>query len=68
MTDLTMGQIIDALRVNHTVDDGELVAGAVVLLEIIEADGDTRLSICWNEGQSFLKRAGMLHHALAMEV
>lgn len=63
-----MGQIIDALDVDHTVKDGELVASSLVILEVIEPDGDTRLSICWNEGMSFLKRAGMLHYALSAEV
>jgi hypothetical protein len=67
MSELTMGQIMDGLDIQHTIAEGELVAGAVVILEVVEADGDIRLSVAWPEGMSWLKRAGMLHHALAEE-
>lgn len=66
-TDQSFGDIIESLKVAPTLNDGDLVAGAVVLLEVIEPDGDTRLSVAWSEGMSWLKRTGMLHHALAEE-
>jgi hypothetical protein len=67
MTDLTIGQIVDGLGVKPTINDGDLISGVVVLLEVVEDDGSERLSIAWSEGMSWMKRTGMLHHALAKE-
>lgn len=67
MSERTIGQIIDGLEVGDTLTPGDLVASAIVITEVIDEDGDTRLSVAWSEGLSFLKRAGMLHYAFAME-
>lgn len=62
-----IGNVIDALGVTATLDDGELVAGALVLLKIIETDGSTRLSCAYSDGLGWIERAGMLRIAEVLE-
>lgn len=62
-----IGDILDGQNITPTIGDDDLIASAVILLEVVEPDGDTRLSVAWSEGMSWLKRTGMLHHALAEE-
>lgn len=59
----TLGQIIDGLGCTHSLEEGDLVADAVVILKVIEADGTVRLSTCWSENISWLERSGMLRTA-----
>ncbi|MEU9400554.1 hypothetical protein [Streptomyces sp. NPDC048242] len=62
-----LGSVIDALGVTSTIEEGELVAAAVVLLKVIEEDGSTRLSICYSDGLGWIERAGMLRIAETLE-
>lgn len=62
-----IGDVIDALGVKATLNEGELAASAVVLLRVIEADGDERLSIAFSEGQSWIERLGVLRAAENIE-
>lgn len=62
-----IGDVIDGLGVRATVSEGELVAGAVVLLKVIDTDGDTRLSLAHSEGLGWIERAGMLRVAEQIE-
>lgn len=62
-----IGDALDALGIKATLDDGELVAGAIVLLKVIDTDGDSRLSMAYSDGLGWIERAGMIHVAEVME-
>lgn len=62
-----IGDVIDGLGITATVDEGELVAGAMVLLKVIDNDGDTRLSLTHSDGLGWIERAGMLRVAERIE-
>ena len=62
-----MGGIIDALGVSHTPRPGDLVAGAVVLLKIVDADGGVSMRHAWSDGMSWIERMGMYRVALSLE-
>lgn len=66
--DSTLGQVIDGMdNVQPTFAEGDLVVDAVVILEVLEADGTTRLCVTYPDGMSFIKRNGMLNLALAQD-
>lgn len=62
-----IGDVIDGLGITASVTEGELVAGAIVLLKVLQADGQVRLSMCHSDGLGWIERAGMLHVAEAVE-
>ncbi|MFG3048126.1 hypothetical protein ACGFZR_24740 [Streptomyces sp. NPDC048241] len=62
-----IGDLLNALGIAATVKEGELVGGAVVLLKVIDADGDVRLSLAHSDGLSWIERAGMVRIACSME-
>lgn len=62
-----IGDVLDALGIAAQLDADELPASAVVLLRVIEADGDERLDISHSDGQSWIERLGMLHAAASVE-
>ncbi|MFJ8027444.1 hypothetical protein [Streptomyces sp. NPDC096311] len=64
-----IGDVLDGLGIEATLDEtsGELVAGAVVLLKVIDTDGDVRLSMAYSDGLGWIERAGMLRIAESME-
>lgn len=62
-----IGELLDALGVTTGVTETDLVSQAVVLLLVVDEDGDERLSMAWSEPMSWVTRTGMLHHALADE-
>jgi hypothetical protein len=59
--------VLDALAIDITLREGDLVAGAVVLTKIIDASGQVRLGVCWPDGMSWIERLGMLHAAVAVD-
>jgi hypothetical protein len=63
----SIGDVIDSLGITATLDDDELVGGAIVLLKIIQADGETRLSMANSDGLGWIERAGMLRIAETIE-
>lgn len=63
----TLGQIIDSMGVRPTQLEGDLVADVVVIVRVVEADGDERVSTAWNEGQSWVTRRGLLSAALSFD-
>lgn len=67
MSERTIGHVVDGLGVIPKLADTDLVSSAVVLMAVVDEDGDERLSIAWSPGLSWLTRTGMLHHALAEE-
>lgn len=64
----TLGQIIDGLGCTPTINEGDLVADAVVVMKVIEPDGSVRLSITWSESLSWIERLGMLRAAERMDL
>lgn len=62
-----IGHVLDALGISARVEDGELVAGAVVLLKVLQENGDTRLSLTHSDGLGWIERAGMLRVAELIE-
>ncbi|WP_327377998.1 hypothetical protein OG393_30975 [Streptomyces sp. NBC_01216] len=62
-----IGDVIDGLGIEATVRDGELVSAALVLLKVIDTDGDTRLSLAYSDGLGWIERAGMLRIAETIE-
>lgn len=66
---MSIGQIIDNLGVDgYEPKDGELPAGAVVLLKVIDTDGDVVFRCAWSDGMSWLERRGMVETARDGEV
>lgn len=59
-----IGRLIDSLGVEHRPEDGELVLGAVVLLKVMEPDGEVSMRSAWSPGLSWMERVGM-HRAAA---
>lgn len=62
-----IGDVLDGLGIRATLNEGELVAGAMVLLKVIDTDGDARLSMAYSDGLGWIERAGMLRIAEGME-
>ncbi|NYV73194.1 hypothetical protein [Streptomyces sp. UH6] len=67
MSTRPIGDALDALGIEATLDEGELLAGAVVLLKVIDGDGDVRMSLAYSDGLSWIERTGMIHVAETME-
>jgi hypothetical protein len=61
-----IGDVLDSLGIEATVAPDELVAGALVLLKIVETDGATRLSVA-HQGIGWIERVGMLRVAETIE-
>ncbi|MFW3474406.1 hypothetical protein ACN24M_24605 [Streptomyces microflavus] len=62
-----IGDLIDSLGIEATVGSDDLVAGALVLLKVLDADGGTRLSLAHSDGLGWIERAGMLRIAETLE-
>jgi hypothetical protein len=50
-----IGDVLDSLGIEATVEPGELVAGAVVLLKVVQTNGETRLSLT-HQGIGWIER------------
>ncbi|MCX5601612.1 hypothetical protein OOK29_26020 [Streptomyces phaeochromogenes] len=59
--------MIDGLGVEARIAEGELVAGAIVLLKVLDAEGSTRLTLASSDGLGWIERVGMLRVAEATE-
>lgn len=62
-----MGNLLDSLGLDLDLDDGELVAGALVLLKTVDEDGEVGLRVRWSDGLGYLERIGMLHAGQVIE-
>jgi hypothetical protein len=62
-----IGNLLNSLGIDLDLDDDELVAGAIVLLKTVDADGDVGMRIRWSDGLGYLERIGMLHASRAIE-
>lgn len=54
-----VGDLIDSLGVKLAHDSGDLVTAAVVLLVVVDSDGDEVLRCGWSEGMGWLQRRGI---------
>jgi hypothetical protein len=61
-----IGDVLDSLGIEATLEPDELVAGVIVLLKVVETTGDTRLSIA-HQGIGWIERVGMLRVAETLE-
>lgn len=62
-----IGNLLDSLGIDLDLDDGELVAGALVLLKTVDEDGAIGLRIRWSDGLDYLERIGMLYAGRTIE-
>lgn len=60
-----IGQALDSLGLQASLDEGELISGAVVLLETVDPDGEVSLQVVEDSGVSWVRKIGMLKVALA---
>lgn len=58
-----LGELINRLGVVHRPDAGERVDGAVVLLKVLDHDGNIGLRAVWSSDLNWLERVGMLREA-----
>ncbi|TIC79361.1 hypothetical protein [Nocardioides sp. GY 10127] len=63
-----LGRLVDSLGVEHRPQDGELVLGAVVLLKVMEPDGEVSMRAAWSPGLSWMERVGMHQAAAAADM
>lgn len=59
-----IGQLLDSLGLQASIDDGDLISGAIVILEMVDSDGDTTLQVVEDDGISWVRKIGMLKVAL----
>lgn len=64
---MSIGNLIDSLGVTRTEKEGELISGAIVLLKVVDAEGDVALSVAWSDGMNWIERIGMLRAAEQIE-
>jgi len=60
------GDFLDSLGLKVELDDGELINGAVLLLETVDADGESSLQIQESDTTNWIKKIGMLQAALTV--
>lgn len=56
----SIGNLLDSLGVTHSPDEGEMTTDAVVLLKVVDMDGNVSMRLAWSEGMSWIERLGML--------
>ena len=62
-----IGQLLDALGVTSAIAPDDLPVSALVLLKVVNANGDVRLAAAWSDGMDWITRLGMLTAATASE-
>lgn len=67
MPDQKIGQLIDALGAEATLDEGDLPTDAFVILKVVKADGTVTLASARSEGLDWITRLGMLTAAQTIE-
>lgn len=58
-----IGELLDSLGVVHSPEPGDLIAGAVVLLKVVDTDGDVTVRQVTSDGLGWLDRLAMLRVA-----
>lgn len=62
-----IGHVIDSLGVGGSLAEDDLPTAAIVLLKVVEPDGQVRLSIAYSDGLGWIERVGMLAYASTYE-
>lgn len=60
MAEQPAGPIIDGLGIVIDLEDGDLVADAVILTKVVTADGEVSLSVSSSESMSWLDQLGVI--------
>lgn len=60
MTDQQIGPVLDGLGVTLDLDDGDLVASALVLAKVVGKDGEVSLFVGESDGLSWLDQIGLV--------
>lgn len=63
MSDRPAGQILDGLGVTLPLEEGDLVADALVLAKVIKADGTVTIVIASSDSLDWITRRGLLYAA-----
>jgi hypothetical protein len=58
-----IGPILDGLGTTLELDDGDLVASALVIAKVVDKDGDVSLALASSEGLSWIEQNGLLTSA-----
>lgn len=66
MADQQAGPILDGLGITLSLEDGDLIASALVLAKVVKADGQVALLIEDSEGMSWLDQLGLVSAADAI--
>ncbi len=59
----TLGELVDSTGTTVDLDEGDFVAGVVVLTKIVTSGGEVKMAVSSSEGMSWLERIGMLRFA-----
>lgn len=62
-----IGDRLNALGITASIAEDELLAGAVVILRVIPAEGGERVSISGSDGLGWIERTGLLHAAHTLD-
>lgn len=60
MADQPVGDILDSLGVELDLDEGDLIASAVVLAKVIKEDGGVTLAYAHSEGICWIETVGLI--------
>ncbi|MFD9004390.1 hypothetical protein ACFV0T_26115 [Streptomyces sp. NPDC059582] len=63
MSAQALGPILDGLGTTIELDDGDLVASALVICKIVDKDGTVSLGLSTSEGLSWIDQNGLLTSA-----
>ncbi|MFC8008660.1 hypothetical protein [Streptomyces cinereoruber] len=63
MSEQKIGPILDGLGVTVDLDEGDLVASALVIAKVVDANGRTVLSLSTSDGLSWIDKNGLLFSA-----
>lgn len=63
MTDQPIGPVLDGLGTRIELDEGDLIASALVIAKVVDKDGDVALMLASSEGLSWIEQNGLLTSA-----
>lgn len=66
MPEQPVGQMLDALGLAADIDEDDMVADAVVVLKVVQADGSIALAIGTTDSRDWISQRGLLHSALEL--
>jgi hypothetical protein len=63
VTDQPIGPVLDGLGTRIELDEGDLIASALVIAKVVDKDGDVALMLASSEGLSWIEQNGLLTSA-----